>query len=165
MSRSHHVSRSVAGSIVFSMLFVFALDRLTKQYALRSLHEPIIAIPGFLDFYFVTNPHFFFFLPVPQQLMIPIIVALLIVLLWVAWEEYWSHHLTHVVCLAFIFIGAISNLMDRLIYGFVIDFIRIPLWSVFNLADLSIIGGACALLFFSFRQRKRLSYTPPEKEI
>lgn len=165
MSRSHHASRSVAVWIVFSSLFVFALDRLTKQYALSSLHEPITVLPGFLDFFFVMNPNFFFFLPVPQQFMIPIIFALLIILLWVAWEEYWSRHLAHVVCLSFIFVGAISNLIDRFLYGFVIDFIRIPFWSVFNLADLSIIGGACALLFFAFRQRKQLSYTPPEREI
>lgn len=165
MSRPHHASRSVAAWIVFSSLFVFALDRLTKLYALRHLQEPSVVIPGFLDFFFVMNPHFFFFLSVPQQLMIPIIFALLIVLLWIAWEEYWSHHFAHVVCLSFIFVGAISNLIDRFLYGFVIDFIRIPFWSVFNLADLSIIGAACALLFFAFRQRKQLSYTPPEREI
>lgn len=41
--------------------------------------------------------------------------------------------------------GALSNLIDRTVYGFTIDYIRM-FTSIFNLADLSIVVGAILLL-------------------
>ncbi len=43
--------------------------------------------------------------------------------------------------------GLIGNLMDRVIYGFIIDFIDIFECPVFNLADISIVLGICILLY------------------
>lgn len=38
--------------------------------------------------------------------------------------------------------GAAGNLVDRLRYGAVIDFIALGWWPVFNFADVAIVGGA-----------------------
>jgi len=46
----------------------------------------------------------------------------------------------------FILSGAISNLIDRLYYGCVIDFIDLRIWPVFNLADIFICLGAFLLI-------------------
>lgn len=43
--------------------------------------------------------------------------------------------------------GAIGNLIDRLVHGGVTDFIKLPLWPAFNLADASITVGVLALLW------------------
>lgn len=43
--------------------------------------------------------------------------------------------------------GAIGNLIDRLGDGSVIDFIKLPLWPAFNLADTAITFGVLALLW------------------
>jgi signal peptidase II len=43
--------------------------------------------------------------------------------------------------------GAIGNLIDRLARGSVIDFIKLPLWPAFNVADISITFGVVALLW------------------
>lgn len=43
--------------------------------------------------------------------------------------------------LIFILAGAISNILDRLYFGCVIDFIRLPFWPLFNLADAFIVIG------------------------
>jgi signal peptidase II len=42
--------------------------------------------------------------------------------------------------------GAIGNLIDRLVHGAVTDFIKLPLWPAFNIADMSITFGVLALL-------------------
>jgi signal peptidase II len=43
--------------------------------------------------------------------------------------------------------GALGNLADRVRDGAVIDFIDLPLWPTFNLADVSIVVGVLLLLF------------------
>lgn len=48
--------------------------------------------------------------------------------------------------LSLILAGAISNMIDRLIYGCVIDFIDLKFWPIFNLADIFIVLGAAFLL-------------------
>jgi len=42
--------------------------------------------------------------------------------------------------------GAISNLIDRIASGYVTDFIKLPHWPAFNVADMSITFGVIALL-------------------
>jgi len=41
--------------------------------------------------------------------------------------------------------GALSNLIDRLQFGMVIDYLDFRMWPVFNLADTAIFIGACLL--------------------
>lgn len=43
--------------------------------------------------------------------------------------------------------GALGNLIDRVALGAVIDFIKLPLWPAFNVADMSITFGVLALLW------------------
>ena len=43
--------------------------------------------------------------------------------------------------------GAAGNLIDRLNQGYVTDFIHLPLWPSFNLADMSITAGVLSLLY------------------
>ncbi len=42
--------------------------------------------------------------------------------------------------------GAIGNLISRIIYGYVIDFIDFKIWPVFNLADIFIVIGVFYLI-------------------
>ncbi|HEV3229152.1 MAG TPA: signal peptidase II [Solirubrobacteraceae bacterium] len=43
--------------------------------------------------------------------------------------------------------GAVGNVLDRLRDGAVTDFIKLPLWPAFNLADLAITVGVFTLLY------------------
>lgn len=43
--------------------------------------------------------------------------------------------------------GALGNLLDRLSSGEVTDFLKVPLWPAFNLADVAITVGVLALLW------------------
>jgi len=51
--------------------------------------------------------------------------------------------------------GAVGNLLDRLIYGHVIDFIDFRIWPVFNLADSSIVVGMVMLAYHLWRDREQ----------
>ncbi len=62
------------------------------------------------------------------------------------------------VALALVLGGALGNLHDRILYGSVVDFIEIHIFSYhypdFNIADSSIVIGACLLLLDSLLPKK-----------
>ena len=47
--------------------------------------------------------------------------------------------------------GAAGNLIDRLIQGFVVDFIDFYFWPAFNIADMAISIGIVGLLIYLYR--------------
>ncbi len=63
------------------------------------------------------------------------------------------------VALALILGGAVGNAHDRIVYGSVVDFIEVHIftyhWPDFNVADSSIVTGACLLFLDSLLPRKR----------
>ncbi|NLB89091.1 MAG: signal peptidase II [Syntrophomonadaceae bacterium] len=44
--------------------------------------------------------------------------------------------------------GSIGNLIDRVLYGSVIDFFSVVWWPVFNIADMGIVCGSIVLLIY-----------------
>jgi signal peptidase II len=60
--------------------------------------------------------------------------------------------------LALIFAGALGNVHDRIVYGSVVDFIEVHIfsyhWPDFNIADAAVVTGACLLLLESLMQKK-----------
>lgn len=57
--------------------------------------------------------------------------------------------------LLLIFSGAVGNILDRARLGYVVDFIDLHFWPIFNLADSMITTGVCCYLVGSLiRQRK-----------
>jgi len=58
--------------------------------------------------------------------------------------KYIIHNTSYLIL---IFSGALSNLIDRLHYGCIVDFIDLKFWPVFNLADAFItIGGIMIII-------------------
>ena len=49
--------------------------------------------------------------------------------------------------------GALGNVIDRLRDGAVTDFIKLPAWPAFNVADISITFGVLVLLYVTERPR------------
>lgn len=58
--------------------------------------------------------------------------------------------------LAFVFGGTLSNLFDRIFRSYVIDFIDLRIWPVFNISDVMINIGVILLLY-------RIIFSPREK--
>jgi signal peptidase II len=65
------------------------------------------------------------------------------------------------LCLLLISAGAIGNGLDRLARGYVVDFLHLHYWPVFNLADIYITVGAVLLVLAnSFAARSRGEKSP-----
>jgi signal peptidase II len=69
-----------------------------------------------------------------------------------------------IIALAFIIGGGISNVVDRLLHGQVVDFMNVGIGGlrtgIFNFADMSIMLGLFIMLPFAFRKQK----TEPEEQ-
>jgi len=81
-------------------------------------------------------------------LIISIIIILLYELLFSEIKNEWLK----ATLLTFIIFGAISNVLDRLRYGFVIDYLDLKYFTVFNIADIMIVGGVLGLVLI-FRKK------------
>lgn len=57
----------------------------------------------------------------------------------------------HRIALVLILAGGIGNLIDRISYGYVVDFLDFRIWPVFNLADSAITVGAILLGYAIFK--------------
>lgn len=70
-----------------------------------------------------------------------------------------GHQRLFALALAMILGGAVGNVIDRIVYGHVIDFLDFHWgdwhWPAFNLADSAIVGGAALLIVDELRRVRR----------
>lgn len=142
---------------------VILADRLTKIWV--SAHIPlggaIPIIPRFLRITHWTNEGAAFSLfadtasphVVRWALVAFTLVAALVIL--IVLIRLGNKFTLATVALALILGGALGNVHDRIVYGSVIDFIEVHIfayhWPDFNVADSSVVTGACLLMLDSLR--------------
>ena len=139
------------------VLAVVVLDQLTKAWVQRSIgvHESRPVIDGFLSLTHGRNPGIAFGvlsegrLPF-QALALTLLGLVAVVALSVyAWRVPPVHRL-RLVALSLVIGGAVGNLIDRIRYGSVVDFIhvywRTHQWPDFNVADSAISVGVTLLI-------------------
>jgi signal peptidase II len=70
-----------------------------------------------------------------------------------------DHFTLTTIALALVFAGALGNIHDRIAYGSVVDFIEVHIFSYhfpdFNVADSSVVTGACLLLLDMLLTKKK----------
>ena len=144
-----------------SVLLV-AIDQWTKAVALASLEylKPVPFIDGFWNWTLVHNyGAAFSFLSTAGgwQRWFFTVLALVIstgLTVWLARTPRgdWRTALPYALVIA----GAIGNVIDRLRFGYVVDFVDWYVgewhWPAFNVADACIVAGAIGLVIFSFKE-------------
>ena len=105
-----------------------------------------VIIQDFFHFTYVTNDGMAFGLSFPggKQVLLFVTLVLTGVIIWMLWKEKNSHNLIR-YGLSFILAGAIGNMIDRVLYGKVVDFLDIMVgdfhWYIFNVADSAVTTG------------------------
>ncbi len=134
---------------VGTIAFVIALDQLTKSMVANSvqLYSSIELIPDFLRVSYTINKGIIFgFLD--SLSWVPFFITLLILMMLIYYYDRLPKTVAGQVFWALIIAGAVGNLIDRMLYGFVIDFIDIGFWPAFNIADAAITVGIIGLIIY-----------------
>ena len=133
-----------------------AADQLTKALIVASfVHgESLPLLPPLLCLTYVQNTGAAFGLLKGQQLLFILLAGGVIVYL--PRTLLVGRHLTAATVWgsALILGGAVGNLLDRLRLGYVIDFIDVHVWPVFNVGDSAITIGVALLLWQGLRHNK-----------
>ncbi len=129
-----------------------ALDQLTKHWASTQL-QPVGTIPLWKDVFHFTyceNTGAAFSMLSDRRWLLLLITAVLLCVILYALIRDWVPTVFGRVCLLLILSGAIGNLLDRVIHGYVVDFLdfRLIRFPIFNVADILLNVGVFALLIY-----------------
>jgi signal peptidase II len=141
----------IAGGIIL-------LDQVTKEAVLRAIppNTTIPIIGGFFNLTHIYNPGGAFGLmanlsPTLRSIIFLFISSLAVGLIFYFYKKTPAQHTWLAAAFALIFGGAIGNLIDRIRFGMVIDFLDFYLgsvhWPAFNVADSAITIGIGIFLY------------------
>jgi signal peptidase II len=147
------------------MILVLALvgcDHATKMVAVSRLSHgnPMALVPGVLELRYVENQDSAFSLTqrLASNVKVPLLaassaLALLGVAVLVRRRIRTAGSLER-VGLALLVAGAAANVLERLRRGYVVDFIYVHHWPVFNVADVLVVVGMALLAIEAYARRR-----------
>lgn len=145
--------------MIILTILVILVDFFSKYMVskLMTINETIDLIDNFFRITYVKNTGAAFSIFSNNTILVIIISVVIIgFLLFYIYKNKGNNKLEN-VSYAFILGGAIGNLIDRLVYGYVIDFLDFEILSydapIFNLADTFIVIGVILFLINTLRSR------------
>lgn len=143
--------------LVAVAVFVLALDIVTKVIVVATLSDrpPIRLLGGFLHLRVDRNPGAAFSFAPSLTILFSVIAVTVIVVILRSSRRIRSA--PWAITLGLLLGGATGNLVDRIFRypgvfrGWVVDWIQIPHWPVFNLADSAIVCGGILAVLLSIR--------------
>jgi len=148
------ITRTRSGGYI-TALGILMLDQLTKNLALNGLelHHPEAVFGNFLRFTLAWNQGAAFSMPWGGPMFLTVITAAAAIAVSIFIWKFGKHSPLFIACLGAILGGALGNLLDRLMYGKVVDFIDLGFngwrWPTFNVADMAItVGGIILVILY-----------------
>jgi signal peptidase II len=146
------MSRRLAALTMFGLgAGIVALDQWTKQLAVAHLLDSgVRSIPvlgPYIRFTYVENRGAAFGL-LQEQTSFFIIVGLTVIgVILYSFRQMSRPSVILTLALGLQLGGAIGNLIDRVRFGYVVDFMDLSVWPVFNVADSAIVCGVIGLAY------------------
>lgn len=140
--------------IILISIITLIIDIITKQLILNLMieHQSIPIINKFFSITFAKNTGVAFsFL----EGKIPLIIMMTTIVIFIILKYIKSTNPNKIesICYGLVLGGAIGNLIDRIIYGYVIDFLDFNIFGysfpIFNLADTFIVIGITLLIIIN----------------
>ncbi|MDP2789983.1 MAG: signal peptidase II [bacterium] len=133
---------------------LFVVDRLSRSLAFARPSRHLIG--SLLRSEPTTNVGVALGIPIPGFAMYVLLIVLISIVGALGWAAFRKHQLLAWWASLLVFTGAISNLLDRLHYGYVRDFLQFSFWpTTANFGDWMVTVGAILLLISSLRPPPR----------
>jgi signal peptidase II len=151
---------------ILGSIAVIVLDQITKAAILKNflIHESRTIIDGFFNLVYVMNPGAAFgFLATASKtfrycFFTGITVTVIVLIIYYIIKSK-PQNMLMVTSLTLIFAGAVGNLIDRIRFGAVVDFLDVYIgtahWPAFNVADSSISIGAAIMIWEMIMKREK----------
>lgn len=138
--------------ICSAVIFLIIIDQISKFFAESYLAYGRIELLGdFLSLSLAHNTGAGFSIMKGNNFLLIFLNLIIILLLIFYYYRYDKrNHLAFLLIIA----GAMSNMIDRVYHGFVIDYVKIGTFPVFNIADVLITVGAVLLIFDLMKNKK-----------
>ncbi len=125
------------------------LDQITKAVVVScfALHETSSFLPGILQFRYEQNTGAAFSMLSDQRWVFMVFSTVAIVLMTYLLIKFFRRHWLLSISLAAVLGGGIGNMIDRVLQGYVVDFLDVLFmdFAVFNVADIFVTCGSVAL--------------------
>jgi signal peptidase II len=134
--------------IILIAAVIVLLDQLSKLIVMNSLtlNQSVPLIPNVLHITYIHNFGGAFGILAHRTGLFIFVAFVVVVMLLVFSRQIPREHKLLRLALAFQLGGAVGNLIDRVRWGYVIDFIDVRIWPVWNVADMAIIAGIGLLI-------------------
>ena len=135
-----------------AVIFFVVLDRFLKILSLSFRDTEINIIGEALKFNYQPNYYIAFSLPLAGRFLNILITIIVLILIGLVFYYYRRGKYFQSGAASLIAFGAASNLLDRIKYGSVIDYLDLKYFTVFNLADLMIVCGTVLFISVSYKK-------------
>ncbi len=145
-------------AVLAATALLLAADQILKHFVLLYLKPQgsVTVVKGFLELTYVENTGAAFGLLKNQIWLVKVITVAAFAAMVFLLFRYKNHTVFSYITLALLLSGGIGNLLDRIFYGFVVDFIHVLFFDyIFNFADCCITVGAVLVVFHVFLVSRR----------
>jgi len=113
-----------------------------------SLGQSYPLIKDFLAITYVKNTGIAFGLFKNNNLFMILVISLIIIILLYFYNKEKNKVFSLKIAITMLISGVVGNLIDRIYYGFIVDYIDFSFWPAFNLADSLIVIGSITLAVY-----------------
>lgn len=155
--KNQHVQKlqlSYAVILIVTTISFFALDQAVKFFVEQNLTQKYQIIPDVFSLVLHHNQGVAWSISIPYLVQLMLFPLLIIMGGYYLYNNVNLNKLFSVLIVGVILGGAWGNFVDRLLKGYVVDYISISVFPVFNIADIGIVGGIFLLLVFYGKIRR-----------
>lgn len=144
---------------IFTCLFVF-FDQISKGLInlFMDINQSVTMISHFFNITYVHNTGAAFSILEGNRWLLIIIAIIALNLVYQFFIKEKELKTYEIVIYSLLIAGIIGNLVDRILYGYVIDFLDFTIFgypfAIFNLADTFIVVSLILIIFMSWRKEK-----------
>lgn len=151
---------------LYITIIIALLDQLVKWVVQTRMtpYQGINLWNGFVSILYAKNPGAAFSILQSYPVLLAIIAAAVFVLVWLNRRLLLEYPRIFQVGVAVALGGALGNFIDRVRLGYVVDFLAVYIWPVFNVADTAIVCGVGLIILGLIRRNSAVKSKPVQPD-